>query len=98
MNTNTLRQLFTFQSIFDGLEDAVICHDIDLIITNWNLAAERMSATLLTKYLTQTCLSSCSLLFCLQKNADIREEKALTMPLLMASVSFSMPYLYLIIA
>ena len=42
MNTNTLRQLFTFQSIFDGLEDAVICHDIDLIITNWNLAAERM--------------------------------------------------------
>lgn len=42
MNTNTLRQLFTFQSIFDGLEDAVICHDLELIITNWNPAAERM--------------------------------------------------------
>lgn len=42
MDNSALRQLFTFKSIFDGLEDAVICHDLDLAITNWNAAAERL--------------------------------------------------------
>lgn len=35
-------QLFTFKSIFDGLEDAVICHDLDFAITNWNPAAKAL--------------------------------------------------------
>ncbi|MFD2581949.1 PAS domain S-box protein [Pedobacter vanadiisoli] len=34
------KQLFTFKSIFDGMEDAVICHDLDFSITHWNPAAE----------------------------------------------------------
>ncbi|MDB5144546.1 MAG: domain S-box protein [Mucilaginibacter sp.] len=42
MKTHALQELFTFKSIFDGLEDAVICHDLDLTITNWNSAAERL--------------------------------------------------------
>lgn len=37
-----MQQLSTFKSIFEGLEDAVICHDLDLKITNWNPAAERL--------------------------------------------------------
>lgn len=36
-----MQQLFTFKSIFEGLEDAVICHDLDFTITNWNPAAGR---------------------------------------------------------
>src|ERR1700761_7429505 len=42
MDNYALQQLFTFKSIFEGLEDAVICHDLDLAITNWNPAAERL--------------------------------------------------------
>jgi PAS domain S-box-containing protein len=42
MEPHALQQLFTFKSIFEGLEDAVICHDLDLNITNWNPAAERL--------------------------------------------------------
>jgi PAS domain S-box-containing protein len=42
MDTHVLQQLFTFKSIFEGLEDAVICHDLELTITNWNPAAERL--------------------------------------------------------
>jgi PAS domain S-box-containing protein len=42
METHALQQLFTFKSIFEGLEAAVICHDLDLNITNWNPAAEKL--------------------------------------------------------
>jgi PAS domain S-box-containing protein len=42
MDSNSLHQLFTFKSIFDGLEEAVICHGPDLTVTNWNNAAERL--------------------------------------------------------
>lgn len=42
MENPLLHELFTLKSIFDGMEDAVICHDIELTITNWNAAAERL--------------------------------------------------------
>ncbi|MXV16660.1 sensor histidine kinase [Hufsiella ginkgonis] len=42
MDTDSLHELFTFKSIFEGLEDAVICHDLDQNISNWNPAAERL--------------------------------------------------------
>jgi PAS domain S-box-containing protein len=42
MDVNSLNQLFTLKSIFEGLEDAVICHDLDFNITNINPAAERL--------------------------------------------------------
>ena len=42
MNTHSLEHLFTFKSIFEGIEDAIICHDLDLTISNWNPAAERL--------------------------------------------------------
>lgn len=42
MQTNAQQELFAFKSIFEGLTDAVICHDLDFMITNWNPAAERL--------------------------------------------------------
>jgi PAS domain S-box-containing protein len=42
MDINSLHQLFTFKSIFEGLEDAVICHDLDFTIRNWNPAAGKL--------------------------------------------------------
>ncbi|TBO40455.1 sensor histidine kinase [Pedobacter kyonggii] len=42
MDLTSLNQLFTFKSIFESLEDAVICHDIDFKITDINPAAERL--------------------------------------------------------
>lgn len=37
-----LPDLFTLQSIFEGIQDAIYCHDLDFRITNWSPAAERM--------------------------------------------------------
>jgi len=37
-----LPDLFTLQSIFEGIQDAIYCHDLEFTITNWNPAAERM--------------------------------------------------------
>jgi PAS domain S-box-containing protein len=54
METHALQQLFTFKSIFEGLEDAVICHDLDLNITNWNPAAERLFGYTRKEMLGQT--------------------------------------------
>lgn len=42
MNLHASLQLFTFKSIFEGIEDAVICHDLEFKVTNWNPAAERL--------------------------------------------------------
>jgi PAS domain S-box-containing protein len=37
-----LPDLFTLQSIFEGIQDAIYCHDLEFRITNWSPAAERM--------------------------------------------------------
>jgi len=37
-----LPDLFTLQSIFEGIQDAIYCHDLEFRITNWNPAAEIM--------------------------------------------------------
>ncbi|WP_293785280.1 PAS domain-containing sensor histidine kinase [uncultured Pedobacter sp.] len=37
-----LPDLFTLQSIFEGIQDAIYYHDLEFKITNWNPAAERM--------------------------------------------------------
>ncbi|MDQ0638354.1 PAS domain S-box-containing protein [Pedobacter sp. W3I1] len=42
MDFKSVDQLFTFRSIFQGLEDAIICHDLNFNITNTNPAAERL--------------------------------------------------------
>ncbi|MEZ2336328.1 PAS domain S-box protein [Mucilaginibacter sp. RCC_168] len=42
MQTNAQQEQFTFKSIFEGLFDAVICHDLDFMITNWDPAAENL--------------------------------------------------------
>jgi len=40
MDENSLNQLYTFKSVFEGLKDAVICHDINYLITDLNPAAQ----------------------------------------------------------
>ncbi|WP_412467955.1 PAS domain S-box protein [Pedobacter sp. KLB.chiD] len=37
-----LPDLFTLQSIFEGIQDAIYCYDLEFRITNWNPAAERL--------------------------------------------------------
>jgi len=37
-----LPDIFTLQSIFEGIQDAIYCHDLEFRITNWSPAAERM--------------------------------------------------------
>lgn len=37
-----LPDFFTLQSIFEGIQDAIYCHDLEFRITNWSPAAERM--------------------------------------------------------
>ncbi|UOE49180.1 PAS domain S-box protein [Mucilaginibacter sp. SMC90] len=36
------QELSTLQSIFEGIDDAIFCHDLDMRITHWNPAAERL--------------------------------------------------------
>lgn len=42
MKNNLLPDLFTLTAIFEGMEDAVLSHDLDYIILNCNPAAEKM--------------------------------------------------------
>ncbi|QEM07790.1 PAS domain S-box protein [Mucilaginibacter rubeus] len=42
MKNNLLPDLFTLTAIFEGMEDAVLSHDLDYIILNCNTAAEKM--------------------------------------------------------
>ncbi|MEZ2336939.1 PAS domain S-box protein [Mucilaginibacter sp. RCC_168] len=36
------QELLTLQSIFEGIDDAIFCHDLDMRITHWNPAAEQL--------------------------------------------------------
>jgi PAS domain S-box-containing protein len=36
------QELSTLQSIFEGIDDAIFCHDLDMRITHWNPAAEQL--------------------------------------------------------
>jgi PAS domain S-box-containing protein len=36
------QDLLTLQSIFEGIDDAIFCHDLDMLITHWNPAAEKL--------------------------------------------------------
>ncbi|SDG51476.1 PAS domain S-box-containing protein [Pedobacter terrae] len=46
--------LFTLQSIFEGIQDAIYCHDLEFRITNWSPAAERMFGYTATEVLGQS--------------------------------------------
>jgi PAS domain S-box-containing protein len=49
-----LPDLFTLQSIFEGIQDAIYCHDLEFRITNWSPAAERMFGYTATEILGQS--------------------------------------------
>ncbi|MFF5380090.1 PAS domain S-box protein [Pedobacter suwonensis] len=49
-----LPDLFTLQSIFEGIQDAIYCHDLEFRITNWSPAAERMFGYNATEILGQS--------------------------------------------
>ncbi|WP_090499683.1 sensor histidine kinase [Pedobacter terrae] len=49
-----LPDLFTLQSIFEGIQDAIYCHDLEFRITNWSPAAERMFGYTATEVLGQS--------------------------------------------
>lgn len=49
-----LPDLFTLQSIFEGIQDAIYCHDLEFAITNWSPAAERMFGYTATEILGQS--------------------------------------------
>nr|WP_315418980.1 PAS domain S-box protein [uncultured Pedobacter sp.] len=51
-----LPDLFTLQSIFEGIQDAIYCHDLDFRITNWSPAAERMFGYTAQEILGQSVL------------------------------------------
>lgn len=36
------QDLLTLQSIFEGIDDAIFCHDLEMHITHWNPAARRL--------------------------------------------------------
>ncbi|MGQ7855042.1 PAS domain S-box protein [Pedobacter sp. WC2501] len=51
-----LPDLFTLQSIFEGIQDAIYCHDLEFRITNWSPAAERMFGYTAQEILGQSVL------------------------------------------
>lgn len=85
MNTHKLQQLFTFKSVFEGLEDAVICHDLDLTITNWNPAAERLFGYSKAQVLGQP-------VFMIMTEADYAEQETMMANLLKIGRSISQLY------
>ncbi|MFB0493899.1 PAS domain S-box-containing protein [Mucilaginibacter sp. OAE612] len=57
MKNNLLPDLFTLTAIFEGMEDAVLSHDLDYIILNCNPAAEKMFGCPAPVFLGQNILT-----------------------------------------